>query len=291
MAKITWLASYPKSGNTWTRVFLTNYWRNGDAPADINELEETPIASSRHIFDEYSGVDSGDLTADEIDRLRPAIYRYYAHDLEKQGREERYCKIHDAYTFLPDGQALFPPDITAGAIYILRNPLDVAVSYANHNHSTVERSVEFMAMPNHTLAKGRGGLANQVHQLLLTWSEHINSWMNVTTFPTHLIRYEDMIADPLTAFTGVIRFIGGDVTDAARIDKAIHFSAFEELQKQEQEKGFREKMPLSKMFFRKGKIGSWREKLSPELAERLMRDHREVMLKYGYLTEEGELVY
>ena len=48
MADIVWLASYPKSGNTWMRALLTNYWRDGAAPADINELDGGPIASARH---------------------------------------------------------------------------------------------------------------------------------------------------------------------------------------------------------------------------------------------------
>ncbi|MBL8131898.1 MAG: sulfotransferase domain-containing protein [Anaerolineae bacterium] len=295
MAKITWLASFPKSGNTWMRVFLTNYWRDADTPADINDLEDTPIASARALFDEALGVDSGDLTVEEIDALRPAVYRQFAADLDQMGYEERFCKIHDAYTVLPNGEPFFPPDVTARAIYILRNPLDLAVSYANHMHSTLAEAVKRMSSADHRLAYSRTGLSHQVHQHLLTWSGHVTSWMSVTAFPVHLVRYEDMIADPFSAFAGVVRFIderaAADGIDEARLEKAIRFSAFEELQRQEKERGFREKMARSESFFRKGKVGTWREKLTDDLVAQIVHDHHQVMQKYGYLTEDGRLVY
>ncbi|NOZ51459.1 MAG: sulfotransferase domain-containing protein, partial [Chloroflexi bacterium] len=78
MNGIIWLASYPKSGNTWMRVFLTNYLRDSDEPAEINNLDGGPIASARDIFDRVIGVESSDLTAEEIDRFRPAVYEQVA---------------------------------------------------------------------------------------------------------------------------------------------------------------------------------------------------------------------
>lgn len=69
---IVWLASYPKSGNTWMRVFLTNYLRNADTPADINDLEFMGIATARELFDMYAGFESSDLTHEEIDAARPS---------------------------------------------------------------------------------------------------------------------------------------------------------------------------------------------------------------------------
>ena len=73
MNGIIWLASYPKSGNTWFRVFLTNLRGEEDGPAQINKLGSTPIASARGIFDDEAGIEASDLTPDEIDRLRPEI--------------------------------------------------------------------------------------------------------------------------------------------------------------------------------------------------------------------------
>ncbi len=76
--KIVWLASYPKSGNTWLRAFLTNCWYDTETPADVNALLGGPIASARQLFDETVGVEAADLTTEEIDCYRPAVYRYIA---------------------------------------------------------------------------------------------------------------------------------------------------------------------------------------------------------------------
>ena len=72
---IVWLASYPKSGNTWFRAFLTALLNPGSSDIDINNLYQTTIASSRQLFDEMTGISSADLSQSEIDRLRPLVYR------------------------------------------------------------------------------------------------------------------------------------------------------------------------------------------------------------------------
>lgn len=66
MSGIVWLASYPKSGNTWLRVFLANSLRNAETPADINALETGHIASARNLFEELAGVEASDLTSAQI---------------------------------------------------------------------------------------------------------------------------------------------------------------------------------------------------------------------------------
>ncbi|MBU1659896.1 MAG: hypothetical protein KKD28_00305, partial [Chloroflexi bacterium] len=75
-----------------------------------------------------------------------------------------------------------------------------------------------------------------------------------------------------------------------RVRKAIRFSSFNTLQSQEQEHGFGEKMPFSEFFFRKGKVGNWRETLTDEQAAQIIADHCGVMKRFGYLTEDGEQV-
>ena len=129
MSGIFWLASYPKSGNTWFRIFLTNLLREACAPADINDLKESPYASARAMFDEFTGIEASDLCADEIDRLRPELYRYLADHAEGPF----FMKIHDAYTLVADNQPLIPTAASTGALYFIRNPLDVAVSFAHHS--------------------------------------------------------------------------------------------------------------------------------------------------------------
>jgi aryl sulfotransferase len=284
--RIYWLASYPKSGNTWMRILLTNYLRNADEPADINSLDGGPIASARQIFDDNVGVEASDLTQDEIERYRPGVYEM----ISAQATESLFLKVHDAYTYTPDDVPLLSKTATAGALYLIRNPLDVAVSFAHHSASTVERMVRKMGEADFAFVDNPHRLHNQLRQRLLTWSDHVTSWVDEPGLPVHVVRYEDMQADPLATFTDVVRFCGLD-DDSVRIAKAVDFSRFDRAQAQETEEGFGEKMPLAKSFFRKGVAGSWREELSEELAAKVLSEHATVMRRFGYLTPDGAPVY
>jgi aryl sulfotransferase len=281
MGKIFWLASYPKSGNTWLRVLLTNYRRNGDMPADINKLDGGPIASARVWFDEWAGVESSALDDRIIERLRPEVYRC----MLRETPDELYMKVHDAWSCTDRDEALFPADVTAGVIYILRSPLDLAASCAHHWGVTVAQAVENLCDPEFTLARSLGGLADQLRQRLRSWSGHVTSWLNESGLRHHLVRYEDLQRDPEQVFGEVVRFCGLPY-DNARLRKAVLFSDFSELQRQEQTQGFRERSAQATgPFFRRGRVGTWREELSVELAQRLIETHGETMRRFGYLSE------
>lgn len=278
---IYWLASYPKSGNTWFRSFLYNLQVNGDAPADINDIETGNIASGRAWLDEVLGFDTAELSADEIERLRPTVY-----DWARHSDEVGYHKIHDAYTFTTDGQPLVSHTGTLGALYIIRNPLDVASSAAHHWNVSLDDAIERMGNADMKLAASRKGLNSQVRQRLLSWSQHVLSWVDAPGLSCHVMRYEDMQERPQEAFTAAVRFLKLP-DEAARIDKAIQFSRFEVLAQQEAEKGFKERPAHAARFFRQGKSGSWREKLTPSQVDRIVTAHSEVMQRFGYLDASG----
>lgn len=287
MKGIVWLASYPKSGNTWFRTFLTNFLRNGDAPASINDLDGGPIASARLPFDEAVGYDSGEMSFDEIDALRPEVYLHQA----REAKETMFCKVHDAYTYLPDGRALIPAAATACALYFVRNPLDVAVSFAHHSgHDRFDRMIQGMARPEYSFCGMDEMEVNQLRQTLLTWSGHVVSWVDAPGIRVLVLRYEDMKLHPEETFGAAVRFAGLP-DDPARVKKAIEFSRFEEVKQQEEKDGFGEKMARAKSFFRKGEIGSWRESLSLEQAAQIVADHGEVMQRFGYLDEKGAPIF
>ncbi len=285
MKGILWLASYPKSGNTWFRIFLTNLLRDGDSPVSINSLEDGLISSARGVFDENVGLEASDLTADEIDRLRPELYCHIA----ENAVERPFIKAHDAYTQVGEGTPLIPAEATDGAIYFIRNPLDVAVSFAHHNGWDCDTSIARMADKTYALCPRTDRLHNQLRQKLLCWGGHVKSWIDMAPFPVCVLRYEDMKSSPLETFTRAVRFAGLSCT-GEQIEKALRFSSFEVVQRQEEAEGFRERSPSSSRFFRKGKVGSWREELSDEQVRRIVRDHGDVMVRFGYLDEDGGIV-
>jgi hypothetical protein len=286
MKRIQWLASYPKSGNTWLRAFLANLLSDEPHPVDINRLDFAPVAGARALFDHAVGYEAADLTFDEVDRLRPEVYAYYARHAE----DTIYLKVHDAYVHLPDGRPLIPTGVTRGVIYVIRNPLDVCVSWAYHSgHEDYDRAAAFMADPEACVAGNPTKGLPQLRQRLKSWSEHVLGWM-ASGLPVHGMRYEDMRLRPMETFAAVAAFVGkGD--DPERVARAVRFSDFDEMKRQERERGFCEREPGTPAFFREGRIGGWRERLTEAQAMRIIRDHGDVMRRFGYLTSTGEAVY
>lgn len=281
MGKILWLASYPKSGNTWVRAFLTNYRSGEGGPASINDLDGGPIASSRMVFDEWVGIEAAELTPDEIAAYRHEVYRRVAADTP----ELTLVKAHDAYRS-PSGRPLFPADATAGAIYILRNPLDVAVSLAHYQAWSMDRAVEAVCA-GFVLSPAGERLHEQLEQVLAPWSEHVSSWADQSEIPVHLVRFEDLIVQPVPAFRELARAAMGSV-DEIRLERAVEQSSFQSLRAQEVSSGFKERPLRAAAFFRKGAIGDWRHELNPTQVREVVSTLGAAMARFGYLDEHGD---
>ena len=287
-----WLASYPKSGNTWFRMLVANLAARDDKPVDINDLPERGgIASARWPFDHLTLIDSGLLTHDECDSLRPRVYEELARGAEDDEYDEkseappvRFVKVHDAYTLTPKGEPLLAGRNGAdGTIVIVRDPRDIAPSLASHNNSSIDSSISFMSDSKAAFCGQGGRQHNQLRQQLPGWSGHIASWLEQRDIPMHLIRYEDMQADTASVFARALAFAGRAVTEA-EIARAVKFAAFGELQAQERDRGFREapRQQAGGNFFRRGEAGAWRDELTAEQVARIECDHAETMQRLGY---------
>lgn len=258
-----------------------------DAPVGINRLDRITIASNKSMFSRSVGFGPGVLTQDEIDALRPEVYKHLA----ENSKDTLFLKVHDAYTWVNDSAPLFPPSAGRKAVYILRNPLDVAVSFAHHlGHSNPSKAIDKMANPKAALSKPKKYHRSQLMQKMGSWSQHVQSWVNAPDMDVLTIRYEDMKLRPLDTFKMIAEFT--DVTsDEPAIDRAILYSSFERLKKEEENYGFREKPAKSKRFFRKGLIGSWQKELTVKQVEDLIGEHGDVMKQFGYLNGRNQPVF
>ena len=282
---VVWLASYPKSGNTWLRMLLANLRSGLDSPVGINsELVCMPEYRSRNGFDNMTLLESGMLTAGEIECLQPAVYRELAAEL----RETAFCKIHDAYLRNRNGVAIH--GACRAVVYVIRDPRDVAVSLAHHLGIGVDAAIAMMNSPTAALALNVGRQRGQMRQRLLDWSGHVRSWTGQNDVPVHVVRYEDMKRDTEGVFGGMLEFVGLGAT-ADGIRRAVRFSGLSELQRQERAEGFRERLPAStSWFFRQGEAGGWRRALTPAQADAISAAHHDTMSRFGYsgqLTQEA----
>jgi Sulfotransferase domain len=268
MGKIVWLASYPKSGNTWLRAFLHNYITQPDTPASINALTDFSAAECAAAFFHKPGET---LTTEATQRLRPTVHA-------------ALTRLHDDLVFIKTHNAnlavhnipLCTQAYTAGAIVLVRDPRDIALSYSAFTGKPLDDIITFMASPR---AANRATNA-QVFEFLSSWSTHVDSW---STAPRKiLLRYEDLLADPEKHFGRIIHFLGGDAKPE-RLRRAIAFSDFKTLSGQETNHGYAAGGPGA-LFFRDGKSGAWRTQLTPAQAARIETDHRTAMQKFGYIT-------
>jgi hypothetical protein len=169
--------------------------------------------------------------------------------------------------------------VTAGAIYLVRNPLDVAISYAHHSGKALDFTIEQMGRKDVETS----GTDKGVYEVYGSWSQHVHSWTRMPHRALYVMRYEDMLADPAKAFGALARHLLLNPT-SAQLEKAIERSSFEKLQAQEKEKGFRERPEgADQSFFREGRAGQWKEVLTQAQIDRIVRDHGEQMQRFGYL--------
>lgn len=276
MGALIWLASYPKSGNTWMRSFLHNLLRGGTMPVDINRMSDFCLGESDAAwYAPRSPKPLDEVTPEELAALRPQVHR----DFTEAFPDSVFVKTHN---FLGEsfGYPIHNMDVTAGAIYILRNPLDVVLSLTHHYGISIDDAIEMLGDKESTT-----GGANHVVEYLSSWSMHVQSWTQHPNPQLCVVRYEDLLAKPRKHFKQVANFLGLK-PPAERLERAIRFSSFKSLKAQEQKAGFREKSKNAQSFFREGKAEQWRELLSDDQIRRVVSDHRDQMERFGYIPKE-----
>ena len=251
---LLWLASYPKSGNTWVRLFLLNYLVDRPEPVPINQAHRLGESDATFALYRAASADPSlrPTDNDAILRLRPPVLERLAGN----GADVNFVKTHCRNGPAGPGR-LIPPHLTRGAVYILRNPFDILPSYADHYAISLDTAAAHIVnRDNAVLGGGR-----MTAQYLGDWAHHLRSWTGERRFPVCTVRYEDLHADPGASYARILDFIGAP-SDPARRDRAIAASSFAELRGQEDRSGFVEKSDGGSRFFRAGKAGGWREVLT-----------------------------
>jgi len=273
MTGFVWLASYPKSGNTWLRLALHSLIAGG-REVDFRAPDTfAPIAASRADLEDVLDAPAGELTDEEAEALRPRLYEAQA----RTATAPLFRKVHDAWSTTATGEPLFPPALTLRTVYLVRDPRDVALSLAHHGGRDLDRTIARMADPAATFgSSGR----RQLRQIVSTWSSHVESWLRHGP-ELLLLRYEDMLADPEGALGRVALHLGLGASPAG-IRRAVEATRFDRLRAAEDEHGFRESPAPGVRFFRRGVAGGWRDGLTPAQAARIEADHGPVMASLGY---------
>jgi aryl sulfotransferase len=275
---LIWLASYPKSGNTWFRAMIGAY-DDAESAVNINKLPKGHAAGLKFL-EPHLGFDGSLMSEDEAREARPIVYLHVA-GTDRDGP----IKVHDANLPVSDGGLLFPSAATAAVVHIVRHPFDVAVSVAYHFGWAPDfgRSVTTMCDSAYKIG---ASAQNQFAQVLSDWGTHTLSWMDMPDVRRITLRYEDMLENAADALTRALRVMYPAVEpDHPKVLKAVEATGFERLKEQETKTSFKERPKKMESFFRSGKSGGWREHLTAEDCAMLVECLGPVMERLGYLPD------
>ena len=272
--RITWLASYPKSGNTWVRMLLQAYRCNGYL--DINDMHTGTGDSSACYFRAVSPLVVSDLGENGEWLLRPAALLNAAMAV----KPPRLFKTHYPNITVADMPAFIPRAFTQRAVYIVRDPRDVALSMSRFYNHSMETIVEQMA--SNSFHIGQHNSDRQVPTLVTSWSNHVTSWISQTAYPVITFRYEDILSDPASALRQLLEFLNIEDIDDDRCKRAAKACELSKLREQEADNGFAEYSNRPELTFF-GKGGSrWKDEMAKRWQKRIRSDHGELMDKLGY---------
>jgi hypothetical protein len=271
LQRIIWIASFPKSGNTWMRSLLAHYFMPPGQAPDINNLRNFTTADVRQDF--YDAANGGPYRGKDLEdwiKVRGQALRLIALSRPNHHFVKTHCQ-----TIRMFDTDLIPAEVTAGAIYMIRNPFDLAPSFARHQSADIDTAIDRMCN-----AESIMGTPNGIFDVLGRWDDHISAWTNAPGLTRHVIRYEDLLTRPAREMRNLIKdFMKQDV-DSAKLARAIKATSFANMQKQEREKGFTERPTGMTSFFAKGQAGVWKDDLTPAQVGRIRAEFLPTLEKY-----------
>ena len=269
-----WLASYPKSGNTWLRCLLEAYRRNGQI--DLNDMRISHSDGGATLMRGVSPMPLDALGLNGQMLLRPAALL----NLFCRLSEPIWVKTHFA-NIQPDGlPPLIPAEFTKKAVYVVRDPRSVVLSMSRFFQFSIDASVETMRSNDFTIGDGK----DFASCLVSSWTNHVAGWTSETRYPVHIVKYEDLMIDAGKELTEVLAFLEQDI-DEKIVKKAVKATNMAKLQQKEESGGFRENSGKGGGFFNGGGT-RWQDELGPKWIKQIEEDHGTVMRALGYLDAE-----
>jgi hypothetical protein len=280
---IIWISSYPKSGNTWLRSLISNYFFSKDGNFNFELIKQIDSFPSSKFFKSYE---------DKFEKPEDTS-KYWIKEQEKINLTNKnfFFKTHNALCKI-NGNKFTDRNNTLAAIYLIRDPRNVVTSIANHYQISIREAFNFMKDNKRGIVE-KDGERYTGFQPLLSWSLHLKSWSENTLYPTLIIKYEDLIIDTTSTFKKVLNFIN-DVTkskkniDEQKLLTCIENCKFSNLKKMENQNGFEESMIDKKTgnkitFFNLGKKNDFRNLLEKNLIDEMNEYFKYQLEKYKYI--------
>ena len=280
---IIWLASFPKSGNTWMRAFLSSYLY-----LDLDKENFTfNLLKKIERFPNLNQLNNiGIKPKSFLDVAKSWIPTQNHINLNNK---INLLKTHQAFGNFEN----FPftdSNNTLGAIYLVRDPRDVLISYSRHMKQSIDKTLDLVLEDDSkgNLFEGKNSVIGEMRG---SWSQHYNSWKYSNLKEKIIIKYEDLINNPFDTFSKVISHLNYLFrklsfpleTNAERIRKCIEISNFNNLQNLEKKSGFSDNINSGATFFNKGTTNQWQDELNDKIIYKIEKKFKKEMKELNYI--------
>ena len=274
---IIWLASYPKSGNTWVRLFLNSLLYEKEDKVDINNIQIQQFPNKKHF------VNIVDDLKDIKKTLNNSLNAQYKINLDNK---VKIFKTHSAL-WKSEDSTFTNNDNTLGVIHIVRDPRNIITSIKNHyGKDNYKEALNFMKDEKKFIGSKKITEEFDIPTLISSWSNHYKSWKKFKKNYL-LIKYENLLENPKFEFLKITEFlkkIGNFNFKSSKIEKTIINSDFKYLKAQEDQNGFVEapKNQFKKFFFL-GPKNNWKNLLDENIKKEVETNFKKYMEEIGYL--------
>ena len=277
---IIWLASYPKSGSTWVRSFLTCLLFSQDNDLNINDIKIRAFPTKK----DYENINENSENINQI--IQNSLHAQSRINLDNK---IKFFKTHSANWKSNDD--LFTDEVnTDSVIYIVRDPRNIITSIKNHfDFDSYEKSLNFMKNEQTIIGNKKSKSEIDLLTIISSWSNHYKSWKKIKK-DYLLIKYENLVDNSFDEFSKISNFLKKKHDyqySETEVAKSIENTSFDKLKLQEKEKGFIEAVTDNKgnlkKFFNLGPENDWKNILDKKTTRLVEENFEKEMIELGYL--------
>jgi len=282
---IIWLASYPKSGNTYVRAFLSAYYFSENGQFDFSQISNIEQFPHEKFFKQ------------KVKSINEASKQWIP--IQREINKDKKIRFFKTHSFLGNYQnnEFTSPETTLGAVYIVRDPRNVLTSLKNHYSFNNDKALEMITDKSRSLMSNNGSHASL--NFISSWAENYLSWFGDNRFRKLFIKYEDLITNKYETFRDIIVFTNTlmnkvDGVNKSKLQKAIETTNFNVLKKKEVSETFDGSESSFKnwrkfhsenknLFFNLGPENNWKKILETKISSQIENSFEKTMKKLGYL--------
>ena len=279
---IIWLASYPKSGNTWVRSIISTLLYSNDGNFNFELIKKVSQFPEKKYFKEFID-DFGNFN-----KIKESWI--LAQDTINLDNQIKILKTHQGKYNV--GKDSFTNDRnTLATIYIVRDPRTLVSSISNHYTLTLDEAFNFLMTPQ-IIGNNKKWEDKETGMkcLLGKWNDHYRSWTRDKS-NLLLIKYEDLIKNPENELEKIINFLKKYLnveTNKNKNKEILETTSFKSLKEMEQKGLFKEnvlnKKDDSKVnFFHLGPANNWKDNLAEDFKNKIEKNFYQEMAELEYL--------